>query len=80
VQHHQLVQVLTPERYGAGEQLLIDDGQTVLIGVPADAAVYEFGCRVQRRDAPVARVRLASLDIAGPVHQPEVGYLDVIAD
>ena len=43
--------VLAVERPLAGQQLLVDDGQAVLVAVPADPAVERLRRRVHRRDA-----------------------------
>ncbi len=80
VQHHQLIHVLAPERHRAGEQLLIDDGQAVLIAMTADGPAQQFRRRVQRRHAALPMRGMAAVHLAEPIHQAEVGHLQVIAD
>ena len=68
--------VLAVERNGAGQQFLKDDGQAVLIAVPAQRAHEEFRGGIQRRDGPHLAARLIERQA---LHQAEVGHLDVIA-
>src|SRR5262249_25010609 len=75
VAQDQLPHVVAGERPLPGEQVLVDDGQAVLVGIARDDAVERFGGGVDRRDAAGdggARA-LQVLD------QPEVGDLDVVA-
>jgi hypothetical protein len=79
VQQHQLVGVLVPEGHGVGEQLLVDNGQAVLVAGAADAAAEDLRRGVQGGDAAAARRRVA-LGLAQAVDQAKVGHLDVVAD
>ena len=57
----QLPRVLAGIRQAAGEQFLEDDGEAVLIAVPAQASQKQLGSGVKRRDG----VRARSFAVAG---------------
>ena len=74
--HHQLADVAAGERPRAGEQLLVDDGQAVLVAEAAEHAVEGLRGGVDRRDAAGHRRRIAFQVL----DQPEVRDLDVVVD
>ena len=75
--HQQLASVLPVERQRTGEQFLINNGQTVLIAMPAEYSLEKFRCRVQRRNGAGLNAHLMQ---AQTLHQAEIRDLDVIAD
>ena len=73
----ELPDVLAGERAMAGQQLLIDDGEAILIAELRNFAGIRFGSGIKRRHAAHeagGRMPFETLD------QPEVGDLDAIAD
>src|SRR5438477_318439 len=61
----------------AREQLLVDDGQTILVAGFADLAVEGFRWRVQRRDAAEQARTILALEV---LHQTEIGHFHAVAD
>src|SRR6266581_6263954 len=72
----QLPDICPSERSVAGEQLLKDDGQAVLIAESADITLEGLRCSVNRRNAARQR-RDHPFQV---FDQTEVGNLDVIVD
>src|SRR4051812_19177297 len=77
--HQRVMCVLREEWRRAGEHLLEDDGQAVLVAVPADAAAQNLWGGVQRRGA-AATVRRRPVLVADGVDEAEVGDLEMVAD
>ncbi len=79
VGQHDRRRVGAVERQGAGEHLLVDDGQAVLGAVPAHLAAQQLRGAVERRQAPLLGHGFGPV-VVELVDQAEVGELDVVAD
>src|SRR5690606_15834463 len=76
----QLTRIGAFKRQRSRQQLLVDDGEAVLIAVPAHVALEHFRRAVERGHAQMQWAGLSGVQSLQALHQTEISQLDMVAD